>query len=372
MRDDEWAVLSSFFPAGWKDLAVRTKAVKGLRKAKGAGPLLRTLLLHVGCGYSLRETAVRAKQAGLGELSDVAVLKRLRKSREWLYELCQGLFAERGLSSPACPGLSMRVVDATSVKEPGRTGSVWRIHFSLRLPALQCDYFKVTGSEGPGSGETFRQFPLAPGDLILGDGAYSTAPGARYVASRQAFLTARFNPKGARLEGRSGEAFLLREALESELSETGRVAVWPVRLVGRDGQGVRGRICALRKSPAAIELACKRIRRRASKRATAIDPDSFVYARYVVVFTTFPAKRFPAAAVVEWYRVRWQIELVFKRFKQMAQLGHLPKYDDDSSKAWLYGKLFFALLAEKVRDHAKAFSPWGYSIRSALGAEPLA
>ena len=39
---------------------------------------------------------------------------------------------------------------------------------------------------------------------------------------------------------------------------------------------------------------------------------------------------------------------MFKRFKSLARLGHLPKYDDDSAKAWLYGPLFVALLVEKL------------------------
>ena len=78
----------------------------------------------------------------------------------------------------------------------------------------------------------------------------------------------------------------------------------------------------------------------------------------MIVFTTFPEPPFSAAAVLEWYRLRWQVELVFKRFKSLAQLGHVPKYDDDSARAWLYGKLFVALLVEKLLEHARAISPW--------------
>jgi hypothetical protein len=63
--------------------------------------------------------------------------------------------------------------------------------------------------------------------------------------------------------------------------------------------------------------------------------------------------------VLRWYRLRWQIELVFKRFKQIAQLGHLPKYDDESAKAWLYGKIFTALITEKLISCARSISPWG-------------
>ena len=42
--------------------------------------LLRLFLLHVARGYSLRETAVRAREAGLATISDVGLLKRLRRT----------------------------------------------------------------------------------------------------------------------------------------------------------------------------------------------------------------------------------------------------------------------------------------------------
>ena len=84
------------------------------------------------------------------------------------------------------------------------------------------------------------------------------------------------------------------------------------------------------------------------------------FAKYVVVFTTFPASRFTPEAVLDWYRLRWQVERVFKRFKSVAQLGHLPKHGSESSKTWLYGKLFAALLTERLIAHASAPFPWGY------------
>ena len=90
------------------------------------------------------------------------------------------------------------------------------------------------------------------------------------------------------------------------------------------------------------------------------------------MFTTFPVGRFDPEAVLEWYRLRWQVELVFKRFKSLASLGHLPKHDPDSSQAWLYGKLFTALLVEKLIYHARAVSPWGYVLRAPQQAKPMA
>ena len=89
-------------------------------------------------------------------------------------------------------------------------------------------------------------------------------------------------------------------------------------------------------------------RRDAARKGNQVQPATLRFAEYVIVFTTFPEPPFSAADVLEWYRLRWQVELVFKRFKSLAQLGHVPKYDDDSAKAWLYGKLFVALLVEKL------------------------
>ena len=47
----------------------------------------------------------------------------------------------------------------------------------------------------------------------------------------------------------------------------------------------------------------------------------------------------------------------FQEIQIPACTGHLPKHDDESAKAWLYGKLLVALLVEKVVRHAQAISP---------------
>ena len=139
-----------------------------------------------------------------------------------------------------------------------------------------------------------------------------------------------------------------------------------------DGIAVPGRVCAIRKTQEAIKLAQRKLRKEAGRKGKQVRPRTLEFARYVIVFTTFPEAAFSAVQVLEWYRTRWQVELVFKRFKSLAQLGHLPKYDDESAKAWLYGKLLVALLVEKLIRHASAVSPWGYSLEALPAAQRLA
>ena len=365
--DEDWEVLLSFLPQDWRELAQDTGALKGLRKDKAVDNLLRTLLLHLGCGHSLRETVVRARQAHLADLSDVALLKRLKKSKGWLHALCVRLFEEQGLAVVPGAAFQVRAVDATTVKEPGPSGSLWRLHYSVGLPSLTCDFFKLTGTEGPGTGESLAQFPIRAGDHVLADRGYSTARGIRHVADAGGRLIVRVNTGSLPLCTAGGRPFDLLAAVSS-VTRPGAVSSWATMVAAPgDDRGpaceVVGRVCVLRKSAEAIRLAHQKIRRDAARKGNQVQPATLRFAEYVIVFTTFPEPPFSAADVLEWYRLRWQVELVFKRFKSLAQLGHLPKYDDDSAKAWLYGKLFVALLVEKLFTTPARFPPGATTCR---------
>ena len=361
--DEDWELLTTFFPAQWRDLAKSSGALKGLRQDKCEESYLRVLMLHFGCGLSMRETVTRANEANLAKLSSVALFKRLRKSREWLYQLCRALFEERGIKPTIATKHNLRLVDGTLIKEPGPTGAQWRIHYSLRWPALRCDYFKLSPVEGAGNDESLRQFPMAHGEHILADRGYCHASGIHFVAEQNSYVAVRLNPDGIVLQTPSGDPFNLLQKLKP-LQQSGQIAAWNALVPYEKRPPVSVRICAIRKSKIAIALAHKQLRRKTSKQGSELQPETLIYAEYVMVLTTFPEREFPARLVLELYRLRWQIDLVFKRFKQIAQLGHLPKQDPESAKAWLYGKLFVALLTDKVLAQARALSPWGYSLQA--------
>lgn len=155
----------------------------------------------------------------------------------------------------------------------------------------------------------------------------------------------------------------------TSIKRAGTIRSWPVLIPNRDGDCIKGRICAIRKTENAINIAHEKNRKTAIRKSSKTRPDNFEYAKYVIIFTTFPEDTFSDFDALQWYRIRWQVELVFKRFKSVAQLGHLPKKDPDSSQAWLYGKLFVALLIEKLITHANSISPWGYVLEAHPSAE---
>src|SRR6266849_10255236 len=262
---ENWKVLLSLLPAGWQQAALESGAVRRLRGFSSPEALLRTLMLHVARGYSLRETVVRAKLANWTDISDVALLKRLRNSEEWLRFLCSELLREN-VAYRLEEGISrtIRIVDGTIVREPGKTGSQWRILYSIRLPSLVCDFFEVTATIGEGSGESLNRLPVGPHELILADAGYCSVAGIEYVQQHGADVLVRVNRQSFGAYSVRGRCISLLRRLRT-LSTVGQSGEWWVVLHGQCSS-VAGRLCAVRKSDRAIRWAHRRLHRKASKK----------------------------------------------------------------------------------------------------------
>lgn len=357
IADEEWFIIESLLPEDWEEKARQYGALTRAREVKDARTLLRLILLHTAGGLSLRQTVARASVNGLATISDVALLKRLRSCEGWLRYMNQQIAKERLKSSQKWSSLCgrvLRVVDATTVEEPGATGTNWRVHFCLRLPTLECDFFEVTDAQGY---ETLLRLPVSKGELILADRGYSTRVGAAHVIESGADLILRLNYVAFPLLDKNGEKLDILETLcKLKGYEPGQ---WEVQFEW-EGKRYSGRLCGIRKSRVATERSRKKIVRKARLQGKTVQAETLALAEYFYVFTTLPEHQYPTPAVLELYRCRWQIELVFKRLKSLLGIGHLPKYDPVSCRAWLQAKLLCALLIERLMYKAKFFSPWGY------------
>jgi IS4 transposase len=364
--DEEWEVVASLLPPDWQQLARDEGAIRYRKGITDPAILLRLLLLHVAGGLSLRSTVARARELGWASLSDVALLKRLRTAGPWLRAMASRLYrATRFRTSGAdiMTARRVRAIDATMVEEPGATGSSWRVHYSIRLPEMVCDFYDLTDVEG---GETYKRFPIDRGDLVLADRGYCHREGVAHVCDAGGDVVVRLNSSGFPLEDRRGR----RLDVLSRLRRLRGIAPteWPVQFAV-EKRTYQARLCALRKSQVAAERAKRKILQEAARKQKKVRPETLEYAEYVVVLATLPSDELDAPGVLGLYRARWQIELMFKRLKSLLQLGHLPKYDDRSARAWIEAKLLTVLLIERLLEEARFFSPWGYPLPS---TKPLA
>jgi Transposase DDE domain len=364
----DWDVVMQMLPAQWEVKAAELGAVRRLRGFDSVGSVLRVLLIHLADGCSLRETAVRASAGGLAAVSDVALLKRLRGCAAWFEWMTREMAASMALPLAAqalLPGRRVRLIDGSSVCEPGATGSTWRLHYALNLHTLSCDEVHVSEAS---VGESLTLFDIRAGDVIMADRGFAKRPGLRHAVQCGADVVLRTSLTNLPLHDRRGRPLALLALLRT--LAIGQAADWPAQ-VRDDAGAIAVRVCAYKKTAAQTLAAQQAILQEARRKGRKVQPQTLEVAGYVIVLTTLTEP--DAAQIMELYRRRWQIELAFKRLKSLLQLGHLKKSDKAGARAWLQGKLLVACLIEKLILTAERFSPWGYIAQdSTEPAAPLA
>jgi hypothetical protein len=356
--DESWEIIRKVFPVDLEELARESGSFRRARIVGDAETLLRLLLMH-GSGLSLEQTVLRAKEQGVGTISAVALFKRLRRSEAFLQKLALNVLkqVQQRCEQAQWPGgYRYRIIDATTVNEPGATGSSWRIHYSLRLPDLYCDHFELTSPE---QGESFKRWQAAANEVLLADRAYSHREAVGALIDNGVKVVVRLNSRVFPLLKSDRRPFEVLGQLRS--LRVGQLKEWNLHF----GLGERIwpiRLCAIRKSHLAAEQAKRKARRNAQRHQVQIQSETLEFSQYIVVLTNLDAQLWSAGKILELYRCRWQVELAFKRLKSLLKLGHLPKKDPASARAWMQLKLLLALITEKLCYDARFFSPWGYRL----------
>ena len=358
--DSGWQPLLSRF-GSLEELEASAKASGALvrrREIKTAGDLLRLALAYGPCGMSLRTVAAWAHTMRLGELSDVAVMKRLRSSAGWLQQIVGTLLAQRLNCQPMRGGRVVRLVDSTTVSERGSDRADWRLHYSYDPRSgrtVDCELTTVK------VGEHLRRAKVAAGEIWLGDRNYAKAEGLHHVRQADADFVVRISWNSLSLRTAKGHPF----DLAGRLARLGKAAdaEWSAVAHTRDGKNVPIRILARRKPDEAIEHEIKRItekaaRRGRTRRSGKPDPRSLIAAQYTIVATSLDE---PADQIFDLYRLRWQIEIAFKRLKSLLHIDRPEAKDPELLRTWLLTHVIAALLIEDHADEALDSPP------SALG-----
>jgi hypothetical protein len=344
LEEKEWSYLLTLLPPDLEESARRTAALMRCRNLPNAATLLRVILAYAVSDLSMKDVAAWAHGLGLADLSGPALFYRLREAEPWLQELLAQVLAEDMQASRA--GWQLRIVDATVVTGPGATGTEWRAHARTDPATGRLSSVELTDAT---VGEAISLHPLQEGEVVLGDCAYATARGLAAAKKAKADVVVRLNPQNLRVCNLDRERIALLER-EKEIPELG------------------GKTFEL-----LVPIPPDSFRRRKSHKpwplSQTVDwiPVRVVAARtrkgeVIWVLTTLPAAKASAGQILELYRLRWQVELLFKRLKSLLHLDTLPSRQGPTARSWMLARLLAAALAQKLVDPAGALSPWGYEV----------
>ena len=327
--------------------ARQTKAFVRAREIKSAVDLLRLILAYCLGEQGLRSTAAWATSVGLVDISCVALLYRLRQCGDWFALLVGQVLA--AAAPKASQGRLIRIIDATTVRKKGPQGKnkngVWRIHSAFDLPQERFGHFELTDQQ---EGERLDRCAPVPGEIRLADRAYLQPERMARLIEAGADFVIRAGWKGARWlddKGRSLDLIAeLRKATERGLLDR------PIWIKPRRGVPLALRLVAVKKPPQAAEDARRKARRSAKKGGHQLSRQTLQAADWVILVTSLTSDDFSTDDVLALYRLRWRIELGFKRLKSLIGLKGPPGIDERSARPHILAHLLTILLLEPLVD----------------------
>jgi hypothetical protein len=345
------------------ELAYRTGAFVRKREVQSPADLLQMLMIWAVAERSLRETVALASEAGVAELSDVALLKRLKRAGPWIGGLLGEMLTQRREALPE--GARIRVIDATAIARVGHRGTDLRIHLGMDLGLNCVDSIDITDGR---VAESLDRFTFLPGEIVLADRGYAHRKPLTRLSEAGARFIVRMPWSSIPLEDREDKPFDLFAALRSLPEAT--AGAFPVQFRASKQSRVPCRLVAIRKTEAVAARSRQHAISESRRHGTGTDPRTLEAAGYFYVLTNLPDE-YTANKVLELYRLRWQIEMKFKNLKSMLHLDEVPARNGELFKVYVMAKLLVALVIENLISE-DSFSPWGYPTADPQLLAPLA
>jgi Transposase DDE domain len=328
-------------------------AFQRCRGVKSAEDLLRLVLAYAPGGRSLRVTAAEAAALGIADVSDVALLERFRRCPDWLAALCAALLTVSDLPAEESERL-VRLVDGSRIEGPGKT--CWRLHLSYDAGRQRIVDFVVTPLT---QGEKLDRVKIGPGEIDIADRGYPQPDALRKARQRGADVLVRLTWNSLHLQDAANNPIDWM-ALFATAAQAGSLDM-PVMVHKPRGrfEPLPLRLVILPKPPHVVEQARKTAKRKARKDQRRADPRTLEAAGFLILITSLEASAFPPHTLAALYRVRWQIELAFKRLKSILNLDRLPAKDPDLARTWILAHLLLALLIENTAAEMADSPPCG-------------
>jgi hypothetical protein len=341
------------------------------RKITSVEELLRLALVY-GCGNSLRVTSGFADAAGIADVSAPGIFERLSNCGDWLEAVALSLLREAAPQvSGAFRGKRLLAVDTTSISHPGAASASFRLHLRFDLSG-GIEGLELSGGSG---GERLSRFAWGEDDIVLADRGLARAPELEKLLAAGAGFILRSGWNAFKwLDNRGAPLDILGLIEGAGDKASGHEVRIKVKPKGEAQRSFPVRLVVVPLPQDKVEAARKKARKTARKNGKTIDPRTLAAAGYTLIVTTLP-ESFTPEAIAAFYRLRWQIELLFKRLKSLAGLGQLPAEDPGLAKTWIFAKLIIAILAETAAQKLADSSPSGasrsLSRKAGLGHRPL-
>ena len=130
---------------------------------------------------------------------------------------------------------------------------------------------------------------------------------------------------------------------------------WPALLVGKPGHRAGPlRLAAFRLSPESAERQRRGLRESMRTKGRTPSAKALQLAGWLLLLTNAPAQKLPFAMMSYLYRLRWQVELIFRQAKTVLRWNKTESHDPDRVQCEIWARLICAVVLFLWHTHANA------------------
>jgi len=188
------------------------------------------------------------------------------------------------------------------------------------------------------------------GDLMLTDLGYFKLTTFQNLIAKGAFFLSRLLIGTTLRDAATGEKMDLGATLRRLKGNVLQTNV----ILGTDSHPVPSRLIALRVTPQVANARRRKLRKEAKKKGRTPSKNHLALCDWTLFVTNAPSKILPVHIVRSLYRLRWQIELVFKQLKSILRIHSSNTAKEYRLKCELYGKLIMAVLIHSIHSSLNA------------------
>jgi len=265
-------------PQDYEQQAYEQGAITRLRGISSPADLMMLAMFHLHNGCSLIEISEIAKLSKLGEMSDVAFMKRFEKCADWFKTINASLVNSELIAYEKPRWMEDKTVvglDASDVSEKGRSGRIYRLHFALDIFNMRSIEHKITTNK---TGETLTNFSPREGQLIIADRAYGSVKGIEHCEKNNAEYILRLRKNAFTVRDAHDKVIDLASCL-CALKEYEYLDI-SVFAKSTNDEMTPVRLCAKKKDADSIEKTRQRIRRKESRKQCTVSDEAKTFNEY--------------------------------------------------------------------------------------------
>jgi Transposase DDE domain len=315
------------------ELARETQFVRRKRNLDGSDFVQGLVFGYLHQANATSEEIMQIMQRREVDISAPGLSQRFTQSAaEFLQRMMQEVIKEQIQAEQPAPAEllgrfdAVIVEDSTTIKLPDKLKDIWagcgggqgqskaglklHVRWDLKQGGLQGPI--LTPSRHGDQTSPLRQEGIAAGVLNITDEAYSSL---EWLKEQEGFFLTRPRSTVHFLDRQSGEQLDLDEIGPKVSNGTWQGEVF----VGKEAR-LPARLILIRVPEEVIKQRQERIREEAKRRGRAVNQESLKRAQWTILITNVPAQMLTIAQVVVLQRARWQIERLFRLWKEGGKI----------------------------------------------------